>query len=115
MAARLDAASHHLLTCVRRFDESGDWHRRRHQRGFVISDGTFAAETYRRAVFRSMPAFIAACPMCPSLLISSINRLTCASVTGLKAPPTRFSGRRLPTYHLRRSGWGDVVVADGEM
>jgi hypothetical protein len=31
-----------------------------------------------------MPAFIAAWPICPSLLISSIIRLTWASVIGLK-------------------------------
>jgi hypothetical protein len=27
IAAHLDAATHRLLTCVRRFDESGEWHR----------------------------------------------------------------------------------------
>jgi hypothetical protein len=27
MAAHLDAATHHLLTCIRRFDESGEWYR----------------------------------------------------------------------------------------
>jgi hypothetical protein len=27
MAAHLDAATHRLLTCVRQFDESGEWHR----------------------------------------------------------------------------------------
>jgi hypothetical protein len=27
MAAHLDAATHHLLTCVRQFDQSGEWHR----------------------------------------------------------------------------------------
>src|SRR6185436_13486145 len=27
VAAHLDAATHHLLTCIRRFDESGEWHR----------------------------------------------------------------------------------------
>jgi hypothetical protein len=27
MAAHLDAATHHLLTCIRRFDESGEWGR----------------------------------------------------------------------------------------
>jgi hypothetical protein len=80
-----------------------------------ISDGSLPAATYRRAVFRSMSAFMAACPMCPSLLISSMIRLTCASLTGLKKSPARFAGRRHQTTHRRCGGWGDVIVADGEM
>ena len=50
--------------------------------GVVSSDGSLPPSTYLRAVFRSMPAFIAACPMCPCLLISSINFLTWASLAG---------------------------------
>ena len=41
---------------------------------------------YFRAVFRSMPASMAACPTACCLLISSISFLTCASLTGQKLP-----------------------------
>ncbi len=54
----------------------------RQSRGATISDGSFPAATYFRAVFRSMPAFMAARPTLPCLVISSISFLACASLTG---------------------------------
>lgn len=89
-----------------------------HARSVFMSDGSFPAATYRRAVFRSMPAFIAAMPTFPCLVISSISFLTWASLTGrtgrssLGRTALRYGlTRPLPMGRCSCRPWGDVVVA----
>lgn len=62
----------------------------------TISDGSLPPETYFRPVFRSMPARIDARPMLRCLLISSINRLTCALVTARTRPASPSRGGPAP-------------------